>query len=205
MSASQLNGLLARMEEIAEAVARFESEAIQARVLDALLAAYGAGAASSAASVPADESAVDMTETDDPPTEDSVQRQLVANKTQTKRSSSRNAKNKQSFTIDKNLDLVNGAAQSFKDFSESKSPKSVVEKVLVSVYWLTRKRDGGNANVDQVYTCFKHMAWAVPADLVNTVQQAGTKGWLDSKKRDDLTVVVGGENYVEHSMPVKKS
>lgn len=201
----QLDGLLKRMPEIAEAVGRFKSDAIQARVLEALLSAYssetpaqnGSGVAVTPsheeAAGPRDALAVDTSEAPS-----------KGKKASSGKPSSRRPKIKRSFTIDKDLDLVHGASQSLKDFSDSKSPSTVLEKVLVSVYWLTRVREGGTANIDQLYTCFKHMSWALPSDLVNTVQQAGTRGWIDSKKRDDLRVVVSGENHVEYSMPVKQ-
>ncbi|MGW6200752.1 hypothetical protein ACWF0M_31715 [Kribbella sp. NPDC055110] len=97
---------------------------------------------------------------------------------------------------------MNGGTPSYKEFSESKKPTSALEKCLVSVYWLSRlTKTPVPTTVDQVYTCFKVAGWAVPTDLVNTLQQAGTKGWLDTKKRDDLKVVVQGENHIEHEMP----
>lgn len=112
---------------------------------------------------------------------------------------------KQSFSIDKTLDLVGGGVTySFKQFVEEKKPTNMVEKCLISVYWLAKETKARTpATVDQVYTCFKDAGWVVPNDLVNTLQQAGTKGWLDTKKRDDMKVVVGGENHVEHDMPAK--
>lgn len=201
----QLDGLLKRMPEIAEAVSRFKSDAIQARVLEALLSAYSSetpvpSGSGTAVTSPLEEAAgakgVPAVDASEAPSE--------GKKASSRKPSPRRPKSKQTFTIDKDLDLVHGASQSLKDFSDSKSPSTVLEKVLVSVYWLTRVREGGTANIDQLYTCFKHMSWALPSDLVNTVQQAGTKGWLDSKKRDDLRIVVGGENHVEHSMPVKQ-
>lgn len=200
MATTQLDGLLARMPEIAEAVERFKSDAIQARVLDALLDAFGvaSGGGGDRHPTPADMSAGGSGSSDVTGKSDG------AKKTVAKKAASKGLKGKQVFTIDKDLDLARGAAQSFKDFAESKKPTTAVEKALVAVYWLTRVREDGPATVDQVYTCFKGAAWAIPSDLVNTIQQAGTKGWLDSKKRDDLKVVVGGENYVEHSMPASE-
>jgi hypothetical protein len=114
------------------------------------------------------------------------------------------SKVKQSFSLDKTLDLVNGGSPSFKEFWESKKPKSDVEKCLVSVYWLTRQTlKPIPATIEQVYTCFKAANWAVPSGLANTLAKAGTKGWLDTRKRDDLKVVVQGENHIEHEMPAK--
>lgn len=201
MSATELDELLDRMPQIADAVQRFSSESVQSEVFQALMQALGipSGPLAKAAADPASVS---------------PQVQLDANSgakpvepaaAKTKRSPGRKgstSKAKQTFTMDKTLDLVKGGTPPFMEFSDSKRPTSALEKCLVSVYWLSRlAKSPVPATVDQVYTCFKVAGWAVPADLANTLQQAGTKGWLDTKKRDDLKVVVQGENHVEHEMP----
>mgnify|MGYP001103293288 CR=1 FL=1 len=198
MSATDLDALLARMPEISEAVQRFSSESIQAQVLQALLEAFGAGSnrdvgARIAQDDPDEE--VDMQNKGDKPRD-------VKNASPKR---SNGSKPKQSFTIDKNLDLVNGGTPSFRAFAEAKAPSSQVEKCLVSVYWLTRVRTSAEpATVEQVYSCYKHMGWLVPSDLANTLSKAGTMGWLDSRDRQKLTVVVAGENHLEHEMPGAK-
>jgi hypothetical protein len=114
------------------------------------------------------------------------------------------AKMKQSFSVVKSLDFVNGGDPSLRNFVESKRPATLLEKCLVSVYWLSNcMHDATPVTVDAVFTCFKAMSWVVPPDLVNTLQQTGSKGWLDTGKRDDLRVVVQGENHLEHDMPAK--
>jgi hypothetical protein len=201
VSVSDLDELLDRMPQIAKTVELFSSEVLQSEAFGALIAAFGRPSP--------DTSGIesDSNHNDDAdgktPNSDTPDATPAAKKTAAAKKSS-GSKPKASFTIDKELDLVGGGSQSFKDFHESKKPKSVVEKCLISVYWLTRIATSGKpATVDQVYTCFKDASWAVPSDLVNTLQQAGTKGWLDSKKREDLKVVVPGENYVELQMPAK--
>jgi hypothetical protein len=106
------------------------------------------------------------------------------NKTAAKKTGS-TSKAKQIFSLSKDLDLDGAGSPKFREFSDEKVP--------------------GNDYIDHVYTCFKYMSWRVPADLVNTVQKAGSKGWLDTRNRDDLKVVVMGENYVEHEMPVRNN
>jgi hypothetical protein len=202
MSATELDELLDRMPQIAEVVEKFSSESIQSEVFRALMRAFGlADETSGEADADPDAFVVDP-----PPRAGSDDTKPVkaapapVKKPSAKKGSG--SKAKQTFTMDKTLDLVNGGTPPCKEFSDLKKPKSAVEKCLVSVYWLSRlTKTSVPATVDQVYTCFKVAGWAVPADLVNTLQQAGTKGWLDTKKRDDLKVVVQGENHVEHEMP----
>lgn len=197
MSPSTFDALLARMPEISAAVEKFSSEAIQARVLEALLAAFdgenrlGHKAASQS----------DLH--DDEGTALPFSKSSITKTPRVKKTTG--GKGKHPNAIDKDLDLVNGADQPFSTFVDWKQPTSQEEKCLVAVYWLTRVLiEKTPATVDRVYTCFKHMGWPVPANLANAIQRAGTKGWLDSRNRDDLKVVIGGENYLEHKMPAKK-
>jgi len=193
------------MPEIATAVQQFSSEAIQSEVFRALMDAFGTsnGASGNVPRQPEhkadapDRPAVPATPM--APVKKAAPKKVAARQGQT-------PKVKQSFSLDKSLDFVKGGSPSFRDFVESKKPRSVLEKCLVSVYWLTRHAHNPTpATVEQVYTCFKAASWQVPSDLVNTLQQAGSKGWLDTRKRDDLKVVVQGENHIEHEMPAKSA
>lgn len=198
MSSADLDALLARMPQIAEAVERFSSESVQAEVLQALPGAFGAGNTKDVVRPVEHDSSDDALDS-----QNNGVGQRDGKTSSSKRSSS--GRSKQSFNIDKSLDLLNGGAPSFKEFSNAKAPNSQVEKCLVSVYWLTRvHEDGELATIGQVYTCYKHMDWPVPSDLANTLSKAGTEGWLDSKDREKLRVVVAGENHLEHEMSANK-
>lgn len=208
MAQAELDQLLERLPAIAEAVEKFTSEAIQSQVLEALIGAFQMGARSD------DDVGTDGSESGDSQdgqadTGTVIQRAALpaAKGTgMTKRTARKSggSRAKQSFSIDKDLDMVRGGPKSLKDFVGEKQPKTVVDKVLVSVYWLTRILEGDQpATLDRVYTCFKHMEWPIPSDLANSAQQTGVKGWLDSRKRDDIKVVIGGENRVEHELPAE--
>ena len=199
MSATELDELLARMPAIAAAVGKFSSENVQMKVFDTLMHTFGADTLADGAGV---------TEHEDegaPPVKGARGAIKKVKKVQAVRKSP-GAKAKRTYTFDKNLDLVRGGTKSFKAFVSEKQPSSLLEKGLVCVYWLTKlAKASAPATVDQVYTCFKHMEWPVPPNLANTLAQAGTKGWLDTSKGDDLHVVIAGENHVEHEMPASKS
>lgn len=197
MSSTDLDALLARMPEISEAVEKFSFESIQSQVLQALLRAFDAGSMKDVGGRVAHGGSNDALDINN----DNGAKSRDVKKSNSKRSDS--GKSKQSFTIDKNLDLVNNSP-SFKVFVDDKVPRTNPEKCLVSVYWLTRCQENARpATIEQVYSCYKHMEWPVPSDLANMLSQAGTKGWLDSRDRENLRVVVAGENYLEHEMPAK--
>ena len=106
------------------------------------------------------------------------------------------------LSLDKSLHLRPNGAESFADFAAAKAPKSINERNVVSVYWLTRIAGHNGATVEQVYTCYKHRAWRLPADLRNKLAvTASTKAWIDTSSMESITVTVGGENFVEHDLP----
>ena len=196
MSEADLDALLDRMPKIAAAVGQFASESIQSEVFQALMRAFGnigdPRALAELEVLPEQPTNVSPRVETEPATKKTAGRRSVGTKT------------KQSFSIDKELDLVKGGSQPFTEFAESKKPTSQQEKCLVSVYWLTHLSHSKKlVTLEQVYTCFKHAGWAVPANLPNALAQAGSKGWLDSKNRNDLKLVVQGENHIEHSMPAQ--
>jgi hypothetical protein len=198
VATEEFDELLKRMPEIAEAVNKFTSEEIQIGAFKALVSTFiGEDPTSNA-----DEDLDNFNQNEPLPPEEenpTAARATKGRKVAPKRTTAR----KQSFSLIKDLDLINGASPSFPDFAAQKNPRSNPEKCLVAVYWLTRTAEISPVTADHVYTTFKFSSWEVPTDLINTLQQAGTKGWLDSKKRDDLKVVVAGENQIEHKMPPK--
>ncbi len=200
MPTNELDVLLDRIPQIADAVNQFSSESMQAEVFRALMKAFY-GLRENAGGVVGN-TADDEARRGPAATDPAVAPNSAAKKTAAKKPAS--SKTKQSFSVDKDLDLVNGGSPPFKEFWQSKSPTTQQEKGLICVYWLSRKKhEKKPVSIDQVYTCFKDAGWAVPGDLANTLAQAGTRGWLDSKKRDDLKVVVQGENHIDHDMPAK--
>jgi hypothetical protein len=189
------DSLLGRMPDIAKAVERFSSENVQLRALDALIGAF--------------ENVPDPSERSSETQAFKTQKAPIAAKPQRPMKKTANgkkapSKSKSSFTVVKDLDLVSGGKPPFKEFLEGKKLKSAFEKCLIAVYWLSKNtKNPKPVTVDQVYTIFKYAGWPVPSNLVNTIQQAGSKGWLDSHSSSDIRVVVAGENHVEHEMIIK--
>ena len=192
----KLDSLLERMPEIAEAVERFTSENVQLRALDALIGAFG--------NVTDDPGQSPETGKDGTTKRPAKKPRRATNKTSNGKKAP--SKTKIAFSVVKDLDLVNGGKPPFKEFLEGLKIKSAFEKCLVAAYWLSKNtKNPQPVTVDQIYTIFKHAGWPVPSNLANTIQKAGSMGWLDSHSSVDIRVVVAGENHVEHEMMLKNA
>lgn len=101
----------------------------------------------------------------------------------------------------KELNLKPQGKKSFSDFVGEKSPVNLLEKCTISVYYFSEIQGIKEVTVSHVYTAFKTMQWRLPSDLANTLQQAGTKGWLDTGVATAITVTHMGENLVEQDLP----
>lgn len=107
---------------------------------------------------------------------------------------------KQSYTIDKSLNLFPSDKKTFTVFSNEKMPKNQKEKCVAATYYLTEILEM-KASVDRIYTCFKAMQWALPKDLKNILHQAGSAGWLDTSNDSEIKLTPMGENLIEQTLP----
>jgi len=107
------------------------------------------------------------------------------------------------ISMDKNLNLSPSGKPSAVQFAAEKSPTNFREKCVVAVYYLRDVIEMEKVTVQAVFTYFKHLQWPVPADLKNTLQQAGTAGWLDTADSEYIKLTSLGENLVEHDLPAK--
>lgn len=114
-------------------------------------------------------------------------------------------KAKSIIALDKTLNLSPSGKKSAAQFAAEKSPSNVKQKCVVAVYYLRDILEVAKISVSGVYTVFKTLGWVVPADLKNTLQQAGTEGWLDTSDAEDIKLTSMGENLIEHSLPPKKA
>lgn len=112
-------------------------------------------------------------------------------------------KSKTVISMDKNLNLSPSGKASAVQFATEKAPTSVMQKCVVAVYYLRDVIGMEKVTAQAVFTFFKHLNWPLPADLKNTLQQAGTAGWLDTADSQDIELTSLGENLVEHDLPSK--
>ena len=112
-------------------------------------------------------------------------------------------KQKSVIPMDKTLDLAPKGKTSAIDFAKSKAPSNVMQKCVVATYYLRETIGMTAINVSAVLTYFKTLGWPVPNDLKNTLQQAGSKGWLDTADAEDIKITSMGENLIDHDLPPK--
>jgi hypothetical protein len=106
---------------------------------------------------------------------------------------------------DKDINLFPTDKQTSLDFAKEKSPANLKQKGVVAIYYIRDILGYEHVGMAQVAAFFKAVGWPMPADLPNTLQQAGTEGWLDTSDSDDLKITSVGENLVEHQLPTKKA
>jgi hypothetical protein len=185
--------LLEHMPAIAKAVNQFSSEAVQERAFDALMQQLGVNAApaSNGSSAPAASRRAKPRKAATPSDSEGKGTKPAAGR-----------RKATALSIDKDLNLRPAGVEPFAEFVASKgSPSANAEKLLVTVYWLEKVAEVESVSTNQVYTAFKNVAWKVPSDLRNALQQvASKKGWLVTTDMDDLSVTIAGENHVEHDM-----
>jgi hypothetical protein len=109
------------------------------------------------------------------------------------------------ISMDKSLNLSPPGKQSALQFAALKTPTNALQKCVVAVHYLRDVIEMPKVKTDAVLTFFKTVQWPVPADLKNTLQQAGSAGWLDTANSEDIKLTSSGENLVEHQLPAKKA
>lgn len=112
-------------------------------------------------------------------------------------------KSKIMFKQDKELNLNPSGKKSAQDFVKEKQPTNVKQKCVVALYYLLKILEREKAGIDHIYTFFKGVGWPIPSNFLNTLHQAGTEGWLDTKDSTDYKITSSGENVVEYNLPKK--
>jgi hypothetical protein len=109
------------------------------------------------------------------------------------------------ISMDKTLNLSPSGKQSASEFAGVKSPSNLKEKCVVAAYYLREIVGMQKVTTQAVFTFFKTLSWVAPTDMKNTLQQAGSAGWLDTADAEDIKITSLGENLVEHKLSAKSS
>lgn len=112
-------------------------------------------------------------------------------------------KSKSIIAMDKSLNLSPTGKQSALEFASDKAPSNAQEKCVVAVHYLRDVIELQSISVQAVLTFFKTVQWPPPTDLKNKLQQAGSKGWLDTANSEDIKLTTLGERLVEHDLSAK--
>lgn len=113
---------------------------------------------------------------------------------------------KESFQLDKNLDLRgNNETPSFKSFVERKKPASNIEFNVVAVYYLKKNAKLSTVNINQIYTCYKDVNRKVPGNMQQSIHDTSSSryGYIDLSMSDDIALPTRGETFVENDLPRK--
>lgn len=197
----EFDDLLGEIPKIAEAVNRFDSEAVQAEVFDALLRAWAGEAAQPAKerkSKPVNKKKSRSKEKNE--TEASTQGTEPTSGKKTSGKKKKRKRSKRSYSIVAELDLRPDEEESFKEFIGKRTFSTHLDKVVLATYYLEKVLRLSPVSVDHVFTVFRTEGWKLPSNLQNTVSKTGVKDWIDSSSFDDLQVLPPGLNYVEHDL-----
>lgn len=112
--------------------------------------------------------------------------------------------NKETLSIDKNLNLRPKDKKSFKEFYEEKQPGPAGDFNTVAIYYLTKILELSSINLNHIYTCYKEVNKKVPTAFAQSIFDiASRKGYIDSSDMNNLKLPLRGENFVEHDLPKK--
>lgn len=207
MGTDEYDEIAARLRTTADVVNSFKSEAVQLRVVEALLGSLDAPGPRRSDTAGAQETG---------PTERAVgggasrkprrRPSMVSPGDTTSSAQARKRSSvKRQFKMVSELNPTPPRARPLNEFVTDKQPTSNKEKCLVAVYWLTHEAKVGTVTADHVFTVFRLQNWPLPTNFGNTISQTGTQGWVNVADRDDMTPTNIGINHVEHQMPTRRS
>jgi len=199
--------LIVQMEQIAEAVNRFQSAELQRAAFDAIVGTIGIKTAQVPTAPPSLTVVSDTDENSAPErgtrsTESADPRPPAA----AKPARSRKTSGKRSFTIDKEINFRPAGKKSLRDFAGEKNPSTIEQKNVVIVYYIQEVLGLSSANIGQVLAGYQACQWK-PAGSpdVSLRKTASRHGWLDTGNSNAITLTHNGRTFVEFDMPPQKA
>lgn len=110
---------------------------------------------------------------------------------------------KESYSIDRNLDLRGGkSTPSFASFVSEKAPTSAKEFNAVAVYYLVKLLGIEAATLNQAYTCYSEAKKKPPEHFRQSFTDTKNKeGWVEFDEHGLLKIPHRGVVFVEHDLP----
>ncbi|WP_294289088.1 hypothetical protein [uncultured Sphingomonas sp.] len=198
MAVEELTALLSHMDEIANAVNRFESEEVQKSAFAALVAAFEgvqgprpSKAPSSAEAPPSDE----ISDKSDDTQSDSVPKK--------RRRKINGSSGRSSVVPVRDLDLRPTGKTAFVDFIAEKKPKDNQERYAVAVYYLEHILELQPVTSGHVAAVFKQTAhWRESGNISSGLRvTARRKNTINTSDLNDLHTTPHGRNFIEHDLP----
>lgn len=124
-------------------------------------------------------------------------------KTSTLKGSSSSAK--ESYQMNKDLNLLPDDRETFQQFFERKQPKTGIEINIVAVYYLEKILEREEISIEDIYTCYKNVNARIPKALKQSLNDTSSSkyGYINTVN-NYYTVSTVGENFVEFDLPKKK-
>lgn len=138
--------------------------------------------------------------------EDSITVNNQNNNITKRKSKKKSGITKESFQLDKNLDLKgNNETPSFRNFVENKKPASSIEFNVVALYYFKKYAKLSKVNINQIYTCYKDVNRKVPGNMQQSIHNTSSSryGYIDLSSSDDIALPTRGETFVEDDLPKK--
>ncbi|MDO9151744.1 MAG: hypothetical protein Q7U33_10235 [Methylotenera sp.] len=110
---------------------------------------------------------------------------------------------KESFKIDRHLDLTGSAdSPSFKEFYAEKNPTSTAEFNALAIYYLIKLKGFSNATFDQVYTCYAEVKKKPAEHFKQSFRDAQSKlGYIELNDDGSYVIPHRGVVFIEHDLP----
>lgn len=90
----------------------------------------------------------------------------------------------------------------FKQFYESKAPKTQNDHVLVIIYWLLKNTAREKVTVDEIFTGLRTVGERIPKRLTSVLSNLSLGSYI-TKENNEPTLLHIGEDYVDHDLPKK--
>lgn len=109
---------------------------------------------------------------------------------------------KESYQMNKDLDLCPKGKKSFRNFYEEKQPTTNIEFNVVAVYYMEKILSKEEITIGDVYTCYKNVDRKVPSALKQSLTDTSSSryGYITTIN-NCYTIPVVGENFVEYDLP----
>lgn len=120
----------------------------------------------------------------------------------TSKKSKKKTSSKDTYQINKDLNLSPKDKKTLKEFVDEKKPKSNIEFNVVAVYYLEKIIGKEEISIDDVYTCYKNVNKKVPAALKQSLTDTSSSkyGYI-SVTNCFYSIPVAGENFIEFDLP----
>lgn len=112
---------------------------------------------------------------------------------------------KESYQMNKDLNLLPNDRETFQQFYEKKQPKTGIEINTVAVYYLEKILEKQEISIEDIYTCYKNVNARIPKALKQSLTDTSSSkyGYINAVN-NYYTVSIVGENFVEYDLPKKK-